>query len=379
MDKLSAIGGIVEEAREKRARLSAGQVLSDKDDPFEHIGKGVLIEKYRWDLNERKEPEKRARAEFMVRKELKEVAKLLPTKLIFNIQEARDAVIKEFKGRYGDDPFKNKEFSSALDALIVIQEKAVTGHLESLDFDVSGLNVEDITLAHEIADFVKRSYVGESRDHDTYLLNTLFEDFKDRKWIVPYVFGTEDVPWDKYEFARTGGPSIGRRWNDMLAASKASAGLVEMVNAMPQVKSPADLVGMIHKIHSAVEQYDADIAENVAADLAEGVIWFFSKDAYAKGVIGEALSKLPGNRSSYAEFAFGRGAMAWDELTTHDFINGLREKHMIDDHIKSELMEKTKSGGKHVALRIGEYVALVILLAILTRSTSQAFKGSMTA
>lgn len=367
----SSIGKIVEDAREKRKGLTEGQKLQDKDDPFEHIGKGVLIEKYRWDLN--KKGPKGKRAEDMVRKELREVAKLLPTKLIFSIGEARKAI----EGRFGTDAFSREDFRNALDALIVVQERAIVNESDALDFNIPSMNNADLAMAKEIADCIKESYLGPSGNQDTPLLNTLFDDFKDRKWEIPYVFGTEDVPWDKYEFVRTGGRSVDRRWKDMLAASKAGAAVGEMVNAMPQVKSAGDLVNLIHKVHSSIEQYDADIAEDVAADLAEGVIWFYSKDSYAKGVFGEALSKLPGNRSSYAEFAFGRGAMAWDELTTHDFINGLRERHMINDRIKSELMEKTKSKGINVALRLGEYAAFIILLAILIRSTNEAFKGSM--
>ena len=103
---------------------------------------------------------------------------------------------------------------------------------------------------------------------------------------------------------------------------------------------------------------------------------FYSKDEFSKGMmgLGEIHAKLTGE-ASFAEFAFGRGAMAWDELQAHDFIRDAKDKKFISAGEREHLMKATKSEVKNVAWRTAEYAAIMLAIMILIRPLSQAGKG----
>lgn len=367
----SAIGAMVAESNRLRAQF--GSDLRPQDDPFNWVGTGILIDKaIGGGLSK---PENRAE----LQRQLERTAKYLPTRLIFNFKEAQRYALEEFKLQTGDSvdvphmmQKQDSRFNKALDVLIVAQERAVNEHSEQLRFDGLQGDAQVIEDAQRISEIIKTGYVSSSGSQ-TRLMKQLMEDYTERDYKIPFISGSEDIPWDEYRFENVGGNIVMRRWNDIAAAAAAGKGIHELNAKLLGAKNIDQVIELLHPIHSAIANYDSHKADQFILELAIGIDRFFAKDAMAELPVVGGMYALFTGKASYAQVAAGgRDGMAWDARSHFDFAKKLRSHRMINDDQERELQEITGGTPKDLAKRYSAFILQALLLAMLLKVMSGA-------
>lgn len=335
---LSAFPGTAFEEGDVRIK----NIQNEFNEDANWIGTGVQIElsrnalKSKKDLDEIKKPEEREaarkgseEAEQKIRASLQKVAKLQPLKLFYNLPDLQKKVLN------GRDLKTDTVLQGDLDKLVILQEKAFNNKAGQLEFED---NEEGRRL---------RGFAEEVRKN--FNENQFVENLRNREWKLPFNFGTEDVPFDKYVFAKAGGSAIARRWRDIASAKKAVDGTLKLVSGMDSFKNPAAIVPILREIYGGIAGYDEDLARRVTLKFAEGVTRFYSKDVWSRLPFGiGTLNSLVNRGSSYAEVAFGKGQMAWDELAVNEFSRQLRDQGLLTLDQQHKLQGKV--GGNKIAV-----------------------------
>lgn len=401
------VGGILSRTTwrygEDPTASAIGDFLNENPDNRNWIGTGVSIEKLRGNLTN-PDSTKRAEAERGIKANLERIAKSQPLKLYFNILEVQDAVLRSLFGarlsggtigmtldrkpineltirnlkrdiRYQQNPaFKVvvdqmvSELDSFADSLVVMQEQAV----KERKTDLLNLNPTDPNLVTFINTVRNRFMTADG----SRLLNKFIENLRDKEWKLPFNFGTDDLPWDKYRFGKTGGTSIARRWRDIGSEKKAVDGLLKLVTGMDTFKKPEDIITVLREMYNGVAGYDEGIAREVTQKFAEGVIKFYAKDWFARLPLGiGTIVGMTTGKASYAQAAFGRGAMAWDEIEINEFTRLIRDTGMLTIEQQHELQQKAGGGKKEVfyafTRTIPSILALAFVVYMLTRLTKE--------
>lgn len=382
----SAIGAMIKASTEARKRASErGEALLIKDDPYSWVGIGVLIDKARGGLHS-DNPETRKKSLADLKIQLERTAKILPTRLIFNFKEARRYSFKEFKNRTGvitpeanmmlNSPEGETRFNLALDALIVAQEKAIGEHSENLNFDhLTNNSVR--TDAELIARIVREGYVGNGST--TSHMDKLIDDYVNRDWKIPFISGSEDIPWDEYRFENVGGNIVMRRWNDIGQAAAAGKAMHELAEKLINVKSQDQILELLHPIHASIAQYDAHRANEVIYDLAIGIDRFFANDELANlPVVGGIRSLVTGKASFAQVVAGGRHGMAWDAREHWSFARKLRNHRMINDDQEESLRNTSGGTRKDLAKKYTMVIIQALLLAAMLKVLLSASKDALT-
>ena len=92
---------------------------------------------------------------------------------------------------------------------------------------------------------------------------------------------------------------------------------------------------------------------------------FYGKDYKSRLPFGiGTLMGIATGKSSYAQIAYGRGAMAWDELQLNEFTRLLRDQGMLTVEQQRELQGKAGGGKKEVAFGYVRTIAPLIMLGI---------------
>jgi len=217
------------------------------------------------------------------------------------------------------------------------------------------------------------------RKDGTYLQETFQQMFlrrlEHKSWKTPFVFGTEDVPFQKYVFEETGARSGSRRWADMAAAAKAGQAFGELLNGLEAFTEQGQIVEAMYKIYHSIKEYNEESAQRFSLSLSEGIMKFYAKTWTHRLPlgIGTANSMIGGN-SSYAQIAFGRDKMAWDETKLNEFTRLVRNRGMNTVEQQHKLQERAGGDKKGVVWDSARTVLPLIMLALAYYAMSQAAK-----
>jgi len=358
---------------------ATGKLLKKTDDVDNseniRIGTGMWIELQRGNLTS-VDQTARTKAETLIRKSLDEVVKNQPLKILHNIRGLRQAVLERMKDEYSNA--QDSKFKEDIELLTLMQEKVVhnkkTTPNASLDFSVP-LGQDGNPITNENNEPVTEEQMGRIRKFINVVAeefqktggeNKFIEDLRNKEWKLPFILGADDIPFDEYEFANTGSTSLARRWRDIASESTAGKGLADLVTHMESFQDVETIIKALRPIYDGIAGYDEGLAKTIMLQISEGIIKFYKKDwvnrlPFGVGFLTGAIS----GKMSYAQIAFGRGAMAWDELDVNDFIVHLRQAGFTPDDQKLMSDFKEKVGGKkwNIGIAIARTAVPLLLLA----------------
>ena len=174
------------------------------------------------------------------------------------------------------------------------------------------------------------------------------------------------MPYDQYSFETTGMRSVARRWGDMSSAAKGSKALNELVaSGIEHFSNQEQIVEAMRKVYDGIKGYNEDDAKKFILKLAEGVIKFYEKDYRHRLPFGiGTLMGLVTGKSSYAQIAYGRGAMAWEELQVNEFTRLLRNNGMLTVEQQHELQNRAGGGKKEASWAYVRTIVPLLMLAL---------------
>ncbi|MCL5970200.1 MAG: hypothetical protein M1450_01725 [Patescibacteria group bacterium] len=333
------------------------------------IGTGVQIERKRGALVNKKD-KKHTDAVRIVEGQLIKIGERTPLRLFLTIRSLQTKILDEYLEESGVDVKKLakenpddlkklrseyvEKLTPSLTELALFQEESNQAQKESVD--ISGASEATQDLVKRI-----RRVWNEEGERNKFL-----KTLEEKEWMVPYTFGTDDVPYDQYSFETTGPRSVARRWGDMASAAKSSKALSEFVSdGIEHFSSMEEVVKAMRPIYDGIKGYNEEDAKKFILKLAEGVMKFYGKDYKARLPLGiGSLMDIVTGKSSYAQIAYGRGAMAWDELQLNEFTRLLRDEGMLTLDQQHELQVKAGGGKKEVVWGYIRTVAPLIMLGI---------------
>lgn len=303
------------------------------------IGTGVQIERQRGNLVKGDAGAKQA-----VEDQLIKIGERTPLRLLLNIRSVQGQVLNGW--------LTMEQLSASVSELALLQEEA---NLAKRPLDLSTASA----TTQELVTRIRGVWNGGERQR---FLRTLQE----KEWATPYTFGTDDVPYDQYSFETTGPRSVARRWGDMASASKAAKAMQEFVSqGMESFSTQEEIVKALKPIYEGIKGYNEDDAKKFISRLAEGVIKFYGKDYKSRLPlgIGTVIGMVTG-KSSYAQIAYGREAMAWDELQINEFTRMLRNNGMQTVEQQHELQDRAGGGKKESTWGYVRTITPLIMLGI---------------
>lgn len=254
-----------------------------------------------------------------------------------------------------EEIMKSERFQKDMKELVRLQELAIAQKDESLVFNQSKLG----RIIHNQFLEGKTSFSGKE---ETFL-EAYLRKLENKRWKYPFITGTDDLPYHKYNFEATGERSFARRWGDMADGAKAGAAFMKFIEGIDVFTEPGQIVEAMHAIYAPMKEYSLDAANRFMEELAEGVMKFYGKSWVHRLPlgIGTALSQT-GSESSYAQIAYGRQKMAWDELDLNEFTRLCRDKGLIQ--VEGQHRVQGKAGGGREAMA-GSYLRTILPLIAL--------------
>lgn len=203
--------------------------------------------------------------------------------------------------------------------------------------DFSGLDSDQQKRVASLAHIIKEEF-EKSENGKQSILDELMTNLHDKGWKVPFVLGTDDIPHDMFEYAKTEGDAFRRRWADIEAAAKGASAYASFISNMADFHDQEGLIKGMREIYSGLSGHDENVARETMERTAEAVIKYFKKDWTARlpGGVGTLLG-ITTQKTSFAQVAFGPNAMAWDEGDIDTFIKKL---HGLVDHHQTERLRK---------------------------------------
>lgn len=355
--------------------------ILDGDEESPIIGLGMWIEKLRGDYSGN-DAAKSKNAERQLRKQIEHGIKITPLKLFYNLNGLRQDVLRsnELKSLYGELAvyegksdeekgqilIRSKLLEEDLSALALVQEKLLrergkaysdylkkrydesgdvkdpnvtppnllSGTLAELDF--SGLDATQASRLTRLAGLIG----SEFREQNHY--ERLMSNLKNKGWKIPFVFGTDDIPHEIYNYTRTGDESFERRWGDIDSVAKAAQGYESLIRNMATFQSQDDIIKALHDIYLALVGHDEGVTREAMERTLEGIIKFYKKDLVSRLPFGIGwLGGFVGGQASYAQLAFGREQMAWDEIDIDTFLKKARSAALIEGEAVKRLRKRT--------------------------------------
>ncbi len=189
-----------------------------------------------------------------------------------------------------------------------------------------------------------------TKDGNNSHMHRVMHNLEHKGWKVPWVLGTDDIPYDALKFSAIPGDTIKRRWDADIGPVVQTAGLYgKFIVNMSEFQSQHDIVKAMTEIHNTLSGHDGDVAQDTIRYLAEGVGKFYKKDWTTRLPLG--IGKLEGylgGKASYAQVVYGRGQMAWDELDMQAFLHHIHAAGIVNHHQMEEL--KIRLGAENYQL-----------------------------
>jgi len=370
------------------------------------IGTGVIIERERGNLEKLEKDPKDVgglASRVKIQEALERTANVTPLKLFLNIRELKERVLTDlFEGDYFRDEEKtsiqeviNKErdkrglsetedkdrdalkaiklgaimnsdkFKEDFNSLVLLQERAL-----------SKKNEQMVGPQSNLARIIRDTFLNDRGDGqgDTYM-DAFLQRLQNKGWKVPFIFGTEDIPFDRYTIEDTGPRSLARRWADMQSAAKAGAAFNEFLIGIDHYTKPEQIVEAMHKIYLGIFGYNEEFARKFTRQMAEGVMRFYGKSWTHRLPLGiGTLHTLATGNSSFAQIAYGRDAMSWDELDLNAFTRLLRERGLLTVEEQHELQERAGGGKLAASLDVARTVLPLLMIAMVYYMITEAAK-----
>ena len=363
------------------------------------IGTGVQIERKRGDLAKGKSKKPKEIKEFndakkAVMSQLEAIAEKTPLRLFLKIRSVQDKVLTQIAEENATTLKKLREImAKPKEELRTDEDKKIGGIVDELQNEM-----RELVLLQEKANQAKQPldiFINEASSGTQDFVKRIkdvwgtkgvwgkgekqrfFETLRDKEWKTPYTFGTDDVPYNQYSFETTGMRSIARRWGDMASAARGSKALNELVaSGIEHFSSQEQIVEAMRKVYDGIKGYNEDDAKKFTLKLAEGIIKFYEKDYRHRLPFGiGSLMGLVTGKSSYAQIAYGRGAMAWEELQVNEFTRLLRTNGMLTVEQQHELQNRAGGGKKEASWAYVRTVVPLLMLALayymLSKSLSE--------
>ncbi|MDP3998586.1 MAG: hypothetical protein Q8P89_03140 [bacterium] len=362
------------------------------------IGTGVRLERLRGELKgaiKKDDKAQKDRVTNEARTVLTQIARIQPLKLLnqmpeLDLQGARDRFIQvifgfspaelrelnQLRWKIKDKDLKPKEredleirlqvlqakeqelsagserLSQAQRDLALAQERTLQeGVYGDLEFEDAKLNFDGITEAdgrRANAEALATAIQNTFLENNGRNLKILQEKISRDDW--GFIIGTDDVPYDLYQFVETGPTGlVARTMRDFASESKAVMALINVVNKMHSYHKQEDIIKDLEEIYAGIKGYDEDKARRAILKIAEGICKFYAKDWQARlplgigslvGFLGDR-GLLPNHRkASFAKTAFGKEAPAWDEEDKRKFTRALHAAGMLDYKQLAELEKR---------------------------------------
>lgn len=211
-------------------------------------------------------------------------------------------------------------------------------------------------------EFMKGKSPGTSQTHYERLMFNL----KNKGWKIPFVFGTEDIPHEIYHYGATADNSFDRRWGDIDSAAKAAGAYEQMIRHMADFKSQDDIIKALTEVYNNLVGHDEDVTREVMLRTVEGITKFYKKDYVTRLPfgIGTMQGALKG-QASYAQIAFGRDKMAWDELDVDTFMRKVEDAGLIKMDEMEGLRKRTGAEALNLMWAIGRTAIPLFILAFI--------------
>lgn len=395
------------------------------------IGVGLWIEKERGFLGSKKELSARdqqewsniygrlirtegERAEANIRRNLELAAGIVPLKLFYNLngvrqQVLRSAAIRELYGELAvrEDPdargqiiIRSKILEEDLSTLALLQEKLLQKRAaayrtylntrydnmtdrnvvnpdvlapdllsaEFTQFDFSGVDPNQADRVRQLATTIKSEFLENGH------YERLMRNLQEKGWKIPFVFGTDDIPHDLYSYAGTGDEAFERRWGDIDSVAKGASAYENLIRNMATFRDQENILKALKEIYAGVVGHDENVAREVMRDLIEGIIKFYKKDITARLPFGMGwLKSAVSGEGSYAQIAFGREQMAWDEIDIDDFLKKALGFALISKEQEEELRKKTGAQAWTLGLalaRTGTSLFILSFIYFMLKQTS---------
>lgn len=395
------------------------------DNPFNPIiGAGMWVERERRNLKstEKISPSERLalrnqfgvdlgenatrgqRAELLISRNLDLAAKITPLKLFHNMIGLKQQVLRKYYSRSISEPegedgritITSEILRDDLDTLAVIQEKIIKKRADLYKKfleekkDNPGLKPPDLynvetDLDEEINRLVRENKIDADKgkrvlDFAGHIRNEfstvpagglsqkdkLINNLRDKGWKIPFVFGTDDLPYDLYNFTATGSNSLERRWGDINSVAQAASLFETLIRDIPDIPDQDTLIGKMKEVYKAMAGHDEGRAREFMVRFAEGIIKFYKKDIIKRLPAGFGMfDGLINGEASYAQIAYGRKQMAWDELDVRRFVYEVQFHGLIKKGDLEELRKKTGAENWIMGLAIARSAIPLGLLGFL--------------
>ncbi|MCL5970871.1 MAG: hypothetical protein M1450_05230 [Patescibacteria group bacterium] len=337
------------------------------------IGTGVRLEQLRGDI-EHNDPGAKERAENLLRR----IAQVQPMKFYLHDEDIRRHVLDVIGREFGLNP-ENPQDKERIDEIerdvILIQERLLQKRKVLIDNGKTFETVSFDDVFDESDSEEKRASVRRFRDavlekvDDTFIKR--FLERGDQDW--PFIFGTEDIPYEEYHFASLGGSAIARRARDFGGEAKAAEATKELIAHMDSFHSPEEIAKALREIYNHVKSYDENRAREVAYELSQGVINFYRVFWYAKlPVVGRILGIM--GKDSFATSRYGKQAMSWDEIDVHEFTRVIQSVGLINKEQMKRLRGRSGATWEKIVYAIVRQGLPLIAIALALYFISRLLK-----
>lgn len=219
---------------------------------------------------------------------------------------------------------------------------------EDIKFD--DLTLEDIIKRGGV--ITNESEIAEVRD----FIAKFNKDYKDneakyteefitrREYRHGFVLWSGDIPLDEFGMSALGPTgSFVRRARDNLAQVEAWGEELKLLNSIPDLKGPDDLLAALDQVYLKIQGYSADRAKEAYGQKLEGFLKFFGQSAITKIPIVGLVERAVG-KTSAAQLFYGNEAASWSIRNMRYTIKRAHDKNRITDAKYNELIDRLKLG-----------------------------------
>lgn len=317
------------------------------------------------------------------------------------VDEAQERVYAAFRRIEGDlDLVQQKRFSRIQQE---IKNKTINNDSTPIPADQEGLIDSDFEVIAKndpkVSDAERQQRIDWAKaDYEEIKKVMVDEGYIDRltdrimSGKERYLISTVDVPWEEFNWARSGPRALERRWLDAEATVKGGKGLVPYFKSMTADPKMEHLVEVMNKeIYSNIEMYWDVAAQEFCGWLADMTLMFYGEKDWASytGLFGDIANlsfvtnwqSRRGNYralSSFAKVMIDHDANSWGPNERYRFIRMLNGNNLLAKDLlpwgwgagqtfTAEALEnKTGSRPNNMISEIASYippVAIIIMIA----------------
>ncbi len=297
---------------------------------------------------------------------------------------------REYKVKVADEEH-NQKIQEIERWLLILKEDAIKNKQFDLNFELVPENLrEDVKRYRDtIREVVwEKGYLGgslaefESGNQDRQVKREWLVDKNgDMKKIFPHCISISDIPFENFEYARTGSVgNLGRRWRDINAASVAKDGFLGFLDGLSAARKPGDYVHILEKVYNGIKDFDLGNAQEFTAQMLK-MISLANKKLWGYEFLPAPLEMIPSigglfpRPTSLAQKIFGTDAPSWDKVDIWNFIEFFGDKGLInslgENNAKERLIKELKVDWQwrfaEFGYRYGPLAAVLIIALVVQK------------